>query len=125
MHERRKHPRYDILPIPSVTAILHEGKVPTRLGTIGLGGCGFWAEKIDDSLIIGQSVHCSISFEGILPKSIEVTGRLQYCNQHLLDGVPTPYYGVEFHPEHHHLLAPIIRHLERLERLGRVLIAVD
>jgi hypothetical protein len=84
--ERRKFVRYDIAPIPSVKAVLHDGRVPTKLGTIGMGGCGFWAEKKDDTLQMGQEVKCSISFDGILPKSIEVSGLIQYCNTAEFEG---------------------------------------
>jgi hypothetical protein len=123
--ERRKFVRYDIAPIPSVKAVLHDGRVPTKLGTIGMGGCGFWAEKKDDTLQMGQEVKCSISFDGILPKSIEVSGLIQYCNTAEFEGKPHFYYGIAFIGDFSEKLAPIVRHLERLERLGRVLIAAD
>ena len=121
--ERRKFPRYDISPIPSVKAILHEGKVVTRLGTIGMGGCGFWAETKDETLEMGQDVSCSISFDGILPKSILVEGKIQYCKTDTFEEKMQFYYGIEFMGDFQEKLAPIIRHLERLEKLGRVLIA--
>ena len=124
-HEKRRWPRYDISPIPSVKATVPVAQVPKKLGTFGMGGCGFWSEGLDPALTVGQDIACTISFEGILPKSIDVIGRLQYVKELPYEGKTHHYYGLEFKPGYEDMLSPIIRYLEKLEKLGRILVSVD
>ncbi len=124
-HEKRRWPRYDIAPIPSVKAVLHGSQVPTKLGTIGMGGCGFWADYEDPNLVIGQEVTCSIRFDGVVDKNLEIKGRIQYIRQPQNDVDSKSYYGIEFLAGYEAVLTPIIRYLEKLEKLGRILVSID
>ena len=114
MLEKRKYPRYRILPSLALEIrIVREIPLADfEPDVLALAGCGFYARMPEPGLDLGDSLQIEIGWPSKNLKFVSISGTIRCVSQD--EKTSRFYFGIEFSEEFFAKLDPFIGYLETL-----------
>lgn len=121
MRDKRRHARYDVRRFSTFSAQVKPNFLKEcELGQFSLGGCGFFASPRISTLMIGHEVECKFRWPDAMDGEILVMGTILYGNNVKTEDGIRLLVGVKFKEGQENILLPILKHLEFLDRQGKI-----